>query len=179
METRGGAFSIFPQSTMKTLLLLRHAKSSWDDAALSDHQRPLNRRGEKAAPRIGQLLAEEGLLPDRILCSTAVRARQTAEHVVRHSGYVGEVDYRANLYLAPPEAYLEVLSQLPDDVNTVLAVGHNPGMEDLLYQLTGKHEHFPTAGLARIDFSVAAWSKLDAGARGKLIHLWRPKELDD
>jgi phosphohistidine phosphatase len=160
---------------MKLLSILRHAKSSWKDAELDDHDRPLNRRGSRDAPRVGRLLREHGLLPEVILCSTARRARETAGHVSREAGFPGEVRFSRRLYLARPDAYLEVLALLPDDVGHALVIGHNPGLEELLEALVGEPHTLPTAALALVELPLDAWSRLP-GAEGRLRQLWRPKE---
>ena len=162
---------------MRTLLILRHAKSSWKDDSLPDHDRPLNKRGLKDAPRMGQLLRREDLLPDLILCSTAKRARVTAELVAEESGYEGELRLKDDLYAFDAEAYLEALSELEDKYNCVMLVGHNPAMEELLEALTGGFERMPTAALALLELPIEHWSELENEPEGKLIHLWHPKEL--
>jgi phosphohistidine phosphatase SixA len=95
---------------VKSLLILRHAKSSWKHPELNDHDRPLNKRGKNDAPRMGKLLQKEKLIPDVILSSTAIRASATAESVVKACGYKGEVTLNRSLYAAGPEAYLQLLS---------------------------------------------------------------------
>ncbi len=164
---------------MKTLLILRHAKSSWDDPAMADHERPLNTRGRMAAPQIARLLRDEGLLPHHILCSTAVRARQTVELLAEESGYSGPVEYREDLYLASPWRCLAALGELPAACATAMLVGHNPGLEELLQGLTGEEEHLPTAALAQVQLDVAEWGELSTQTRAALVNLWRPKELHD
>ncbi len=159
----------------KTLLLLRHAKSSWKDEQLADHDRPLNQRGKRDAPRAGQRLVERRQLPDLILSSTAKRARKTAAKVAHQSGYQGVLQLHGELYLAPPAAYLEALSQLPDSIQRVLVVGHNPGMEELIEQLTGYQQAFPTCALAEIELNLARWSDVDGTTTGQLVSLWQPK----
>lgn len=161
---------------MKTLLILRHAKSSWDDSALDDHERPLNVRGEKDAPQMGRLARTEGLAPELILSSDAVRARQTAAEMADATG--GKILLDARLYHADADEILAVVrSTVEENVATALIVGHNPGLEDLIAQLTGEHERMPTAALAQIALPIERWSDLDASIRGTLIGLWRPKEL--
>lgn len=117
---------------MKSLLILRHAKSSWKHPELSDHNRPLNRRGKNDALRIGKLLKKEKLIPDIIISSTAIRAHVTADTVAKACEYKGEVTLDRSLYAAGPEAYFKVLRSLSDDYLKVLVVGHNPGIEELL-----------------------------------------------
>jgi phosphohistidine phosphatase len=162
---------------MKTLLLLRHAKSSWDDPNLSDHDRPLNARGHRDAPRIGELIKQHGLTPDLIIASTAARAQATARHVARHCDYPGHIDVAASLYQAAPDEYLTYLRTLPDEFAAVLVVGHNPGLEDLLELLAGSYQKMPTAALAYLSFNISSWRDLTGSPRGQLINLWRPKEL--
>ena len=162
---------------MRTLLILRHAKSAWDDPAARDHERTLNKRGRETAPRIGRLLHEKGLLPDLVLCSTAVRARATLELVAEASGYAGKIEYLDALYAAPPEIYLHVLAKLPAHYQSVMVVGHNPGLEELLRDLTGKYEPLPTAALAQVRLPVHSWADLADDVAGELVEVWRPKEL--
>jgi phosphohistidine phosphatase len=162
---------------MKTLLLLRHAKSGWKDSGLPDHERPLNSRGKRDAPRIGRLLAEQGLVPDLIVSSPARRARKTAERVSEASGYVGAIDAAAELYPGGLPAIARTIRALPDASSRALLVGHNPGLEAFLAELTGRDERLPTAALAHIELSIDRWEEFDPGAGGQLVHLWRPKEL--
>jgi phosphohistidine phosphatase len=162
---------------MKTLLILRHAKSSWDKPDIADHDRPLNKRGKRDAPRMGQLLRDEGLLPDLILSSTARRARKTAEAVAEASGYLGEIEYTGDFYPGDPSDYIETLRQAPDDLDRIMVVGHNPGLEDLLETLTGESEHLTTSALAQVSLPIGSWQALDDETEGKLVNLWRVKEL--
>ena len=160
---------------MKTLLILRHAKSSWGDPTLADHERPLNARGERDAPRMGQLAREERLSPELIISSDAVRARLTAEAMAEAIGYRHQILLDARLYHAGPAEILAVVrSVVEDDASTVLIVGHNPGLAELVAQLTGEPEDFPTAALARIDLPIDSWSELDTTTRGTLGGSWRP-----
>jgi len=162
---------------MKTLLILRHAKSSWKDGSLADHERPLNQRGRADAPRMGALLRAEGLAPDLILSSTAARARETARLAAEECGFGGDIELREAFYPGDPEDYLQALGELSGDHEIVMVVGHNPGLEELLEVLTGEYQRLPTATLARIDLPVASWAELDEEVEGKLIDLWRPKEI--
>ena len=161
---------------MKTLLILRHAKSSWRDTSLDDHDRPLNERGRRDAPRRGQLLLEESLLPDLILCSTAARARRTAEIVVEASGAKCEMRFSRDFYHADSETWIEALQGVSESHNRVMVVGHNPGLELLLESLTGCDERLPTAALACITFDIDTWPSCTFG---KLLELWRPRDLAD
>lgn len=163
---------------MKLLLILRHAKSSWKGKGISDHARPLNKRGKKAAPLMGQVLYEDDFVPDVILSSTALRARQTADLVAEASGFEGQVDYLDDFYHAWPSDYLNALCSLSDKINTAMVVGHNPGMELLLEMLTGQSERFPTAALASVKLSIDFWSQLNDETEGELLHLWLPRAID-
>lgn len=162
---------------MKTLLILRHAKSSWKDVTLADHDRPLNKRGLRDAPLMGQLLRDEDLLPDLIITSTARRALMTVEALVEASGYEGEVHLTNDFYHASTEAFLEILSQVPDDYQRVMVVGHNPGLEALLDVLTGEYLRIPTTALAQVSLPVESWAEIDDEIAGVLVDYWRPKEL--
>jgi len=162
---------------MKTLLILRHAKSSRDDASLPDHDRPLSKRGLRDAPRIGHLLCEEGLVPDLILASTAVRALQTATFVAQASRYDRELRTLPELYLAEAAVYLGVVRGLDESHGRILLVGHNPGIEELVLALTGRPEHMPTAALAHVRFPVESWADVAVAGPGERVHLWLPKEL--
>lgn len=162
---------------MKTLLILRHAKSSWKKPGLADRDRPLNKRGKRDAPRMGQLLEQQELVPDLIVTSPAKRARLTAEIVAQNSGYEGEIRLEPGFYMGDPEAYLEALRHLPDEIHTAMVVGHNPGLEELLEELVMEPERLPTAALARVDLPVQSWQELDDEVVGELVNLWRPREL--
>jgi len=162
---------------MKTLLILRHAKSSWKDSGLSDHDRPLNPRGRRDAPKVGKRLREEGLIPDVLLSSTALRARQTAEAVAEESGFEGEIQFIRELYGGGPEATLEALRGLPDLVACALVVGHNPDLEELVDWLCGESVRMPTAALAQIQLEIQRWGNInDEEAQGKLVDLWTARE---
>jgi len=163
---------------MKTLLVLRHAKSSWNDPALDDHERPLNKRGRRDAPRMGELVREYRLIPDVIISSDAVRARMTAEAVAEAARYPGEILLDPRLYMANPAGILSVLRTVPETrARTVMIVGHNPGLEELVAQLTGDQQDLPTATLAHIALPVGQWRDLRLSTHGTLLGLWRPKEL--
>ena len=162
---------------MKTLLILRHGKSSWKNLRLADHDRPLKARGKRDAPRMGRLLRDEALTPDLIISSTAERALATAELAALACDYEGTIETTRDFYHAAPEAYIERLQELPDEVRRVMVVGHNPGMEELIAELTGEEERFPTAALAQVALPIEHWEQLDEATEGELLNLWRPKEL--
>jgi phosphohistidine phosphatase len=161
---------------MKTLLLLRHAKSSWNQPELHDHDRPLNKRGKKEAPKVGRYLKDNDLEPDLILSSTARRAQDTAQAVLEESGFSGQIDLYQDLYLSDTSAYLDILRCLSDDANRVLVVGHNPDLEELLTLLTDVTEHLTTAALAQVDLPITSWQELSEATDGRLQKLWSPRE---
>lgn len=163
---------------MKTLLLLRHAKSSWKQSAISDHDRPLNPRGRRDAPRAGRFLLARGLVPDATLASTATRARSTAAQVAECCGRSDMVTLDSRLYLADPEAIIDVVQSLGGDAARLLVVGHNPGCAELVALLTGHLEDFPTAALAQIELPISEWTDLRRSTRGRLVTYWRPKDAD-
>jgi phosphohistidine phosphatase len=151
---------------MKRLYLLRHAKSSWDDASLADHDRPLSGRGRRAADAIGQHLRDEGIAPDLVLCSSAARTRETLERI----GLSGVVEH--DLYGASATELLARLRDVPPSVESVLLIGHNPGTHDLALVLTGEPaDKYPTGALATIELDE--WT---AGS-GRMIAFVRPREL--
>ena len=162
---------------MKRLLLLRHAKSSWDEASLSDYDRPLNDRGRHDAPRIGRLLRREDLVPDLIIASSARRAATTAELVAEAASFEGELRYTDELYLAEPELYISLARQVDEAVNTLLLVGHNPGIQELVALLTSQDERMATATLACVALPRKAWSSLAVDEEYELQGVWRPREL--
>jgi phosphohistidine phosphatase len=162
---------------MKTLSILRHAKSSWRDESLDDHDRPLNKRGTRDAPRMGELIREQGLVPDTILSSTARRARDTALAVAAAAGFPDDVRFTRQLYGAGPGAYLAALRELPAACGHAMVVGHNPGLEELLALVTGEPHALPTAGLAVVELPIDSWSDLDPPPGGSLRALWKPRDL--
>src|SRR4029434_2857520 len=135
---------------MKTLLVLRHGKSSWSDPALDDHDRPLNKRGRRDGPRMGELVRQHGLIPDTVLSSDAVRAQLTAEAVAEAAGYAGKILLNEHLYMASPADILAALRTVRTNAETVMIVGHNPGLEELVEQLTGEQQDLSTAALVQI-----------------------------
>ena len=174
---RGGVNGVLLLRRMKTLLVLRHAKSSWKDPALSDHQRPLNKRGRRDGPRMGELLREHGLMPDVVISSDAVRARLTAEAVAEAARYAGEILLDPRFYMASPDDILSVLRSVRENAETVMIVGHNPGLEELVEQLAGAWQALPTAALAQIALPLDRWRDIKPSTRGTIVGCWRPREL--
>jgi phosphohistidine phosphatase len=164
---------------MKTLLILRHAKSSWKEEHLSDHDRPLNKRGRHDAPRMGKLIRKKGLQPQLIICSGAKRARETVELVTAACGYKGELRFSEELYAAAPEAYIRLLKAVDDRYDRVMVVGHNPGLEELLEGFTKEEQTLPTAALAQVTLPIKRWRELKGSTGGKLTDLWVPRELSE
>jgi phosphohistidine phosphatase len=170
---------------MKTLLLLRHAKSSWDDTGLADFDRPLAPRGLKAAPRMGRELAWRGWLPDAVLVSPALRTRQTWELVAAELSDPPAAQFAKGIYDASADRLLAEIRKTPGTADNLLVIGHNPGLEDFAGQLAADssdaaalarlREKFPTAALARFVFD-GVWDQLHTGA-ARLAHLLRPKDL--
>jgi phosphohistidine phosphatase len=164
---------------MKTVLLMRHAKSSWKDHSMPDMERPLNKRGKKDAARMSSLLKDKELVPKEILSSPAVRAKMTAEAVAEKSGFKGKIEYQDNFYLAEPPVYAAALKALPDDVERVMLIGHNPGLEALVQILSGQIESLPTAAIAYLVVPVKHWSELDGETRAEIIEIWQPHKLKE
>jgi phosphohistidine phosphatase len=170
---------------MITLSLLRHGKSDWDDAALDDFHRPLARRGREAAPRIGAYMAAKGRTPELILCSPAVRARQTLDLILPLLSGEPTVDYEEALYLAAPLVLLNRVRKIKSNVRHLMIVGHNPGMHGLAVDLAGTGNgqqlramsaKFPTTALAVIVFDVRHWAEISPAA-GQLLDFVAPKAL--
>jgi len=170
---------------MKTLYLLRHAKSSWDNPGLADHDRPLAPRGRKAAPRIGAEMARAGLIPDLALCSTATRVRETWDLVAARWPRPVAVETRRAIYDADGADIVALVRGLDNSRERVLILGHNPALEDAAARLAGAGEpaalsamtaKFPTAALAVLDFEADSWRDAGSG-RGRLVRFLRPKDV--
>ena len=171
---------------MKTLFLLRHAKSSWDSPALADHDRPLTPRGERAAALVGHYLGAHHARIDLVLCSTAVRAVETRKRVMAAIGSpFPPVEHERGLYLCGARTLLERLRDAPDSATGLMLVAHNPDLHELARELAGSgdHEHrhaleekFPTAACAVLVFETMHWRDLDRGA-GRLADFVQPRKL--
>ncbi|WP_449061027.1 SixA phosphatase family protein [Planomonospora algeriensis] len=154
---------------MRTLIVLRHAKAA-DHTGLADRERPLTERGERDARRVGEVLAELGLQPDLVLCSPAVRTRRTAELVLPGA----PVEFERDVYEAYADDLLALLRQTDPDVGTLLLVGHNPGVHELVMELTARDGDpgFPPGAFAVIE-TADAWAELESG---RAVTRWSPKD---
>ena len=171
---------------MRELWLLRHAKSAWDVPGLADHDRDLARRGIEAAGRIGRAMAERGLLPDLVLCSTAKRAVRTLELASAHWPEHPPIRHLASLYLASPARLLQIVRRQSEAVRRLLLVGHDPGFHRLAVHLvdptdrdlpgSGLIEKFPTGALCRLGFETETWTAIGPG-RGRLFAFLKPRTL--
>ncbi len=173
---------------MKTVYILRHAKSDQSDGSIDDHERPLNGRGREVAPRMGAYLKGKGYKPDLILCSTSRRTVETCE-LVRPSLGDMTVTFESGLYLAEAQAIIERLRRLDDALGSAMVIGHNPGLEELADDLSQSpktsdeerlhkrlREKFPTCALAVITLPVKRWRELKPGT-GTLVDLMRPRDF--
>jgi phosphohistidine phosphatase len=164
---------------VRQLLILRHAKSSWADSSKDDWHRPLNERGLRDAPRVGEWLRARSLVPDLIITSDAVRARTTAQAVATSAGYAQELIIEPPLYLATPADVIEVLNRVPDEAaRSVMIVGHNPGLEDVIEQLTGETHGLPTAALVQLELPIDSWKDVDLSIGATVVDTWQPKDLN-
>lgn len=174
---------------MKTLVILRHAKSDWADATLQDFDRPLNERGREAAPLMGRFIAQLGLAIDLVLVSSAKRTRETWALVEPHVGAHAKADIRRDLYLADADALMTALRQIDDEHERVMIIGHNPGLEDLVLALARKdqprdgktmlkriQEKFPTCALAILRCDIRHWRDLYWGA-SEIVAYHTPREI--
>ncbi len=171
---------------MKKVILVRHGKSSWADPDLDDHDRPLAPRGRRAAPVIAGWLASRGHLPDRVLCSSSRRTRETLACMAEALPGLPEAEIDARLYHAAPSALRDRLAALDNTVTAAMVVGHNPGLSALTRRLTNgdvrpgcarAFEHFPTAAAAVLTFDIADWSEIRYES-GQFVDFARPRELE-
>jgi len=170
---------------MPRLLLLRHAKSTWDDEALADHDRPLNARGRSALPLMGRHMAAHGLSPQKILCSTAQRTRETLAGILPFFDGELEVRLTRDLYEAGEDRMIDQIRAHGAAARTLLVIGHNPGLQETAIALIGSgnplflediERKFPTAGLAVIDFPAMKWVDVEPKT-GRIVAFFRPREL--
>ena len=145
----------------RTLILVRHAKSSWDDTSLNDHERPLNQRGEANAPTMGIRLQKTGIMPDALFSSTALRASSTAKIFAGCLHFPdAEISFNSDLYLSSAGILQDFIAQIDNSLNTVLIFGHNPGLTLLVSQVWRLPiENIPTSGVVTIGFTDSGWQK--------------------
>jgi len=163
---------------MKTLLILRHAKTQ-SDAPAGDHARELTERGHRNAAAMGAYIQNLIGTPDAIITSDATRARQTAEIVAGILGFTAPLTMEPRIYTADPDTLLAVVRGIPDEVQTAIIVGHNPGFEELATALAGKPEQgvrLPTSGLALLEFDVEGWDAVRASV-GRLREVASPRTI--
>ncbi len=165
---------------MKRLILTRHAKSAWDDPLMADHDRPLNAHGQAAATDLGQWLASRGYQPDQVLCSDALRTRETWETLASNFDTTPEAEFKPALYNAGPDVMLAVLRKARGDC--VMMLGHNPGIAEFAHRLVAQapanpdFARYPTGATLVVDFQTEFWSALDNG-HGCVIDFVIPREI--
>jgi phosphohistidine phosphatase len=163
---------------MKKLFVVRHAKSSWDNPSLDDIDRPLNKRGKRNAPEMGQRLAQRDVMPDLMLSSPAKRALSTAKRIAKEISYPKEkivVDDR--IYHGTNQEVIDVLREQENALTTIMIFGHNPGFTDLVNHLSDSSIYnIPTCGLAEIDFDIVSWEDIGK-SKGQLIEFDYPKKI--
>ncbi|GGO95254.1 SixA phosphatase family protein [Stakelama pacifica] len=172
---------------MKTLILLRHAKSSWDDTVSRDFDRPLNAKGERAAVTMGRTLRSLNLPFDALFASPAVRVEQTLEHFAHGLCRTLAPHWDRRAYLASAATLVDIVREFSDETQTVMLAGHNPGLEELVLTLVPHgadeplrdlvEQKFPTASVAVIRFDVDRWADVGDGT-GHLLHFVRPRDID-
>lgn len=165
---------------MKRLILTRHAKSSWDDPLMSDHDRPLNERGKAASADLGQWLASRGYVPGEVLCSDAVRTRATFSGIAPALPGAPVLELKPALYHAGPDVMLAVLRHATAD--TAMMIGHNPGIAEFAHRLVSKtpmnpeFRRYPTGATLVVDFTVEGWSEVTFG-QGVTVDFVVPSEI--
>jgi len=160
----------------RRLIVLRHAKSSWGDPDLEDHDRPLNDRGRRDAPRVGRRLVELGWIPDRVVSSDAVRTRETWQLMAPEIPAQITAEWRPDFYLAGLDEIRDAAGSWPADTGTVLVLGHNPGWEEAVAALAGIDEPMTTANAALLEGAGADWPSAFRG-RWELVEMVRPRRL--
>lgn len=172
---------------MKILGIFRHAKSDWNDARLRDFDRPLNKRGRKGAAIMGKHIRDHAVGWKRVLASPAVRVTQTIELAGETAGETPPITWDRRIYLANSATLMDVLRDQEDDPASIILVGHNPGLEDLIFDLVPDdgssplrdivEEKFPTAAYAVLELDIDRWDQIEENC-GRLVHLVRPRDLD-
>lgn len=164
---------------MKSLYIIRHAKSSWDSGAKSDFDRPLNKRGQRDAPLMGSVLKERGVLPDLILSSSAKRAKKTALIIAQKIGYKeDDAIFDEDLYLASANEILEMIQNVDSHVETLFVIAHNPGMTDFInYFCKERISNLPTTGVFFMEFDILDWKSLKANSAQNCFFDYPKKHL--
>ena len=174
------------ETIMKTLYLLRHAKSSWDEPGLADFDRSLSGRGKRACRALVEAISRFGVAPELILCSSATRTQETFKRIAPAFTNKYTLSVERQLYLASARKLLGRLRRVPDDTPSAMLIGHNPGLQGLAQSLAGRGDRamldrlavkFPTAALAELNFSGTKWRALDAGT-AELVRLWTPRDAE-
>ena len=160
---------------MKKIYIIRHAKSDWDDSNLDDYDRPLNKRGQKDAPFMGQILASKNIKPDLIISSPALRAITTANIIAKEVNYEKTITPNQYIYEAYVTSLQEIIQYIHDSNDTVFLVGHNPGVSALAYMLCGLKENLPTCSIVEIEFDCNSWMDV-CKENSKFIALEYPKK---
>jgi phosphohistidine phosphatase len=170
---------IFQEVTVKTLFLVRHAKSSWDDPMLDDFDRPLDRRGKKDAPRVGKRLRKEKIRPDIIISSPAKRALKTARAIAEQLRFpLKKIRKDASVYEADTAALMIAVRGIKDKHGTAMLFGHNPGISDLARFLTGENTgDIPTCGVYGMEFACKSWKKISKGKGKEILYISPKSEL--
>ena len=161
---------------MKRLVIMRHAKSSWKESSLTDHQRPLNKRGKRDAPRVGRELQVRGWAPSLVLSSDSTRTRLTYKRMLPELQTTPEVRWREDFHHGGAQDLMLALADLPEETGTVLALGHNPGWENAVRALTGQAERMATANAAMLE-AQGKWKDLAEPMTWRLVAMVRPKDL--
>lgn len=164
----------------RKLLVVRHAKSSWANPLQSDFERPLNDRGERDAPIMGQILKKAGMVPDLIISSTAKRAAQTAKKLAMELGYdIKAIKWHEKLYHCIPAVFEEVLYEVGDDVKTVMIVAHNPGITDFVNELSPafKIDNMPTCGVVGASFELSEWNEISRVKKSVILFEYPKKHI--
>ncbi|MEK6476856.1 histidine phosphatase family protein [Catalinimonas sp. 4WD22] len=163
---------------MKTLFLIRHAKSSWDDPSLDDFDRPLNDRGKKDAPKMGKRLKKQKIHPDLMVSSTAKRAKKTAQAIADALDYAEKhIQWRDELYHAGPETILRVIQKVDDKVGQLFLFGHNPGLTDIANRIGASPiDNIVTTGIYALQLDITSWQDAQLNGKAKLLFYDYPKK---
>lgn len=153
---------------MKTLILVRHASAEPRENGQHDMERPLSKKGRRTAKQIGKAMKGHANLPQKVYASFARRARQTAKRVIKQLDHQAEITLREDLYLAEPQAFVDILHEVPDELDCVMLVGHNPGIREFLQMLTDNMLRFPKSAVAYISLPYDSWQQVSLASRGEL-----------